>query len=332
MEYRDLPRIVAPDDGGDDLGPRPRQRRFPLARPGRLDARKIATVGMLALSLAAVIFYAGRQALDASVEWLQNQPRYQLPFGEIQLPEPPPDCFRGGTAAFLERVRRNAKEPEVVSLLKVDPVRLRNAFKAFPWVESVGEIERPPGGLVVHLKYRRPVAKVAVSGAGNFVLDAEGCVLPLEDIDAERVGRLIWIVGNGLTAPPRERAGTIWRTAPADSAEVEGLDRAVVEGAKLAAFLLDPSREADTPPDARVYSITVTEVRGDPVLFVVTDRTAQIQWGRGPGDEEPGELTAVEKWDLLVQQARRGLDQKDPHDLWLFNRSGMVYRPARPAR
>jgi hypothetical protein len=328
MEYRELPRIAAPDDDGDDLVPRP--RRFPLSRPGRLDVRKIATVGMLVLSLTAVVFYAGRQALDAAVEWLQNQPRYQFPFGDIELPDPPPSCFRGGSEAFLERVRLNAKEPEVVSLLKVDPVRLRAAFKSFPWVESVGEIERPPGELIVHLKYRRPVAKVNVAGAGQFVLDGEGCLLPLEDIDVERVGRLIWIVGNGLTAPPRERAGTIWRTATPGSTAGEALDRGVVQAAKLSSFLLDPAREAETHADARVYSITVTETRGEPSLFVETERKVQIHWGRGPGDEEPGELSAAEKWELLVQQARRGLDQKNPRDLWLFNRTGMVYRPARP--
>ena len=46
MEYRELPRIV-PDDDGDDLRPRP--RRFPLSRPGRLDVRKLAAVGMFSV-------------------------------------------------------------------------------------------------------------------------------------------------------------------------------------------------------------------------------------------------------------------------------------------
>ncbi len=330
MEYREPPRIVASDDDGGDADLT--RRRFPLARHGRLDTRKIAAAAMLALSLAAVVLYAGRQALDAAAQWLQTQPRYQLPFGDVQLPEPPPECFKGGTAAFLERVRRNAREPEVVGLLDLDPVRLRNAFKSFPWVADVGAIERPPGELIVHLKYRRPVAKVNVAGAGRFVLDREGCLLPLEDVDVERVGRLIWIVGWDLTAPPRDRVGTIWKTAAADSPAEEAVDRGVVEAAKLAGFLLEPSREAEAPADARVSAVTVQESRGKPVLFVETERKVQILWGRGPGDEEPGELTAEEKWEFLIRQARRGFDRNDPRDLWVFNRSGMVYRPARSGR
>ena len=328
MEYRELPRIVAPHDDGDDPGSRP--RRFPLARPGRLDLRKVATFAMLALSVAAVVFYAGRHALGTAMEWLQAQPRYQLPFVDIQLPEPPPDCFRGGKAAFLDRVRRNAKEPETLSLLKVDPARLRTAFKSFPWVAEVGEIERPPGGLVVHLKYRIPVAKVAVNRTGQFVLDREGCVLPLEETDTQRIPRLIWIVGKGLTAPPMERAGAVWKTATAESSDREALDRDVVQAARLAGFFLEPAREAEAQAEgaARISAITVMDPRLNAGLIVETEGRAQIHWGRGPGDEEPGEPTAAEKWDMLVRQAREGLGQKPRDGLWSFNRSGMVFRPA----
>ena len=331
MDYRELPRIVAPDDPGEDDPPRP--RRFPLSRPVRLDLRKVATVAMLALSLAAVLFYAGRHAIDSARAWLHAQPRYRLAFDRIELPEPPPDCFRGGTAAFLERVRRNAKEPETLGLLDVDPERLRNAFKSFPWVREVGAIERPPGGLVVHLSYRRPVATVAVAAAAQFVLDREGCILPIEDVDTAKMGRWIWIVGRELTAPPRDREGTIWKTAASDSPHGEALDRGVVQAARLAGFFLDPAREAEAEsnPALRVRSITVTDAKLNFSLFVVTVPGVQIHWGRGPGDEAPGEPTAEGKWALLAEQARRGLEQKEERDFWTFSRTGMVYKPYRPA-
>lgn len=328
MEYRELPRIVAPHDDGDEPGPRP--RRFPLARPGRLDLRKVATFAMLAVSLAAVVFYAGRHALGTAMEWLHAQPRYQLPFAKIRLPEPPPECFRGGASAFLERVRRNAKEPEILPLLDVDPARLRTAFKSFPWVAEVGAIERPPGELVVHLKYRRPVAKVGVNVAGQavrFYLDREGCVLPPDDIDRVSIDGLIWIVGDGLAAPPAERAGTIWKTSAADSAEREALDRDVVQAAKLAGFFLAPEREAEAAETVKVDHITVTAPRSNAGLIVTTKGKAQIRWGRGPGDEEPGELSAAEKWDFLVREARGGLDRTPGGGWWLFDRSRIVYRP-----
>lgn len=327
MEYRELPRIVGPDDGGEDPSPRP--RRFPLPRHGRLDVRKLATFAMLGLSLAGVMLYVGRQAVDSALTWLHAQPRYQLPFGGIQLPEPPPDCFRGGTAGFLDGVRRNANEPEVLSLLDVDAARLRNAFKSFPWVEEVGEIERPPGGLIVHLKYRRPVARVFITRDQQFVLDREGCVLRSKDIDAGRLGTLIWIVGQNLSAPPVEREGTIWKTATSESPNREALDRGVVQAAKLAGFFLDPARaaEAASLPAVQADVITVAAPKLNRGLFIETVGKIQIHWGRGPGDEEPGELSAAEKWDLLISQARMGMEQKDPLDMWVFEQSRIVYKP-----
>ena len=140
MDYRELPRIVAPDDPGEDDPPRP--RRFPLSRPVRLDLRKVATVAMLALSLAAVLFYAGRHAIDSARAWLHAQPRYRLAFDRIELPEPPPDCFRGGTAAFLERYHRAqiARNRRITRWAKDKLAEIRASGRPGADVEELPEI------------------------------------------------------------------------------------------------------------------------------------------------------------------------------------------------
>ena len=71
--------------------------RFDFVRTtGRLDLRRLLAALLLLVSVAVVVVYLGRQAVDSAIGWLQSQPRYQLRFDEIQLVTPPPDWFRGG--------------------------------------------------------------------------------------------------------------------------------------------------------------------------------------------------------------------------------------------
>lgn len=323
MEYRDRTRIVAPegDDDGEDFPGRP--RRFELARAaGRLDLRKVAVASGIVVTLLAVIFYAGGNAVAWLVGWLHRQPQYQLPFNQIELPVPPPECFRGGAAAFLERVRKNAKEPEVLSVLDVDPERLANAFKQFPWVERVELVEFPPRSLVVRLAYRKPVLRVLVGGTVELVLDREGCILPMDDIDVGKVGRLIRFSDPLLVAPSRDRVGLVWKTEKAD------LDRLVIEAARLADFLLDPAREAEAKanPALRVTYILPDRPPRNRGLFIQRGTQTYILWGFGPGYEAAAEPSAEEKWDIMVKQAKTGeLSQERPPGYWQFNHTGMVF-------
>ncbi|MDG3003048.1 hypothetical protein [Paludisphaera mucosa] len=328
MNYRDIPRIVA-SDGDDDAPEVPsRPRRFEFVRTtGRLDVRRLATACVLTACILAVLAYAGGHAVSSAVAWLHKQPRYQLRFDRIELPVPPPSCFRGGAATFLDRVRRNANEPEVLPVLDVDPDRIGDVFKHFPWVERVESIAFPPRGLVVRLAYRIPVARVQVTAADQVVLDREGCILPQQDIDTERLGRLISIQVHGLTLPDKDRVGKIWRTETAKTPERAAVDRGIVQAAKLAGFFLEPGREAEAVAEP---SLQVLAIHDDPKLnrgwFVQTTPGAFILWGRGPGDEQPGEPSAAEKWDMLAKRAQDGgLKPERPRDYWTFGRSGLSY-------
>lgn len=336
MEYREPSRIVAAgrrvDELNDDAEAPRRARRFDFARPaGRIDARRVAAALLLLLSIVLAFVYVGGRLLNGAVDWLHRQPRYQLPFNQIQLVPPPPSCFRGGAPAFLERARSNADESEVLPLLDLAPDRVELVFKRFPWVERVDSIERPPGGLVVHLAYNEPVAKILFPAGEQFALDRQARILPPEDLDVDCAEGLIRINGLGIVPPSTPRAGLVWKTDSADSAEV---DRGVAQAARLAGFLLDPDRRglAENTPALRVLVIATTESNGRG-LFVQNAEGTMILWGGAPGEERPGEPTAAEKWRLLVAKAKSdGLRRGDRGDYWAFVHNDLRYMKTAPPR
>jgi len=329
MDHREPSRIVAAggrSDGlNDDADTPPRARRLAFARPaGRLDARRAVAALLVFLSVALVLVYMGGRLVDRAVRWLHDQPRYQLPFNQIELVPPPPSCFRGGVAAFLERARENVGESEVLPLLDLEPGRVELVFKRFPWVERVEAIDHPPGGLVVHLNYNEPVAKVLFPTGEQFALDRRARILPPEDLNVECAGGLIQISGRRITPPASTRAGLVWKTESADAAEI---DRGVVQAAGLAGFLLEPERrrQADEIPALRVLVISTTESEGRG-LFVQNAEGTMILWGRGPGDERPGEPSALDKWELLTAKAKaEGIRRGNPGDYWAFVRNDLKY-------
>lgn len=329
MDHREPSRIVAAgrrSDGlNDDAESPPRAR--PLAftrRAGRVDARRAVAALLVVLSVGLVLVYMGGRLVDRAIHWVHGRPRYQLPFDKIELVPPPPPCFRGGAPAFLERARKNVGESEVLPLLDLAPGRIELVFKRFPWVERVDAIHRPPGGLVVHLTYNEPVAKVLFPTGEQFALDRRARILPPEDLDVGCAGDLIKINGRRITPPASTRAGLVWKTESADSAEV---DRGVIQAAGLAGFLLEPERrrQADETHALRILVIETTESEGRG-LFVLNAEGAMILWGRGPGEERPGEPSALDKWELLTAKAKaEGIRPGDPGDYWAFVRNDLKY-------
>src|SRR5262249_50328102 len=157
-----------------------------------------ARVGLLVLAIAAGVggfTYFGSRAIRASIAWLQSQAPYQILFKDIQLVESPPAWYRGGTAAFLESVRRNAHESASLPLLGLTPKRVKLAFLQNAWVDGVLRVGYPPQGISVEMRFRHPVARVRVSRAEQFLVDEQAIILPLQDVDLERLGPLIDIVG-----------------------------------------------------------------------------------------------------------------------------------------
>lgn len=334
MEYREPSRIVASERRAEglieDADSPSRLRRFEFVRPkGRLEARRLVAALLLLVSVALVVFYLGRQAVDAAVGWLHGQPRYQLRFDEIQLVKPPPAWFRGGAPAFLERVRQTANEPEVLSLLELEPGRIERAFKLFPWVKTVESIAFPPRTIEVRLAYNEPAAVVQIGTVDQVVLDRRAIVLPVEDIDTAKVGRTILINGRGIVAPPSNRLGLIWKTETPDRPELAQVDRYVVQAAKLAGFLLKPQRqrEAESAPSLRILAIIASGSMNERWLFIQNAENVLILWGEAPGDERPGDPSAEEKWRILVDKAKaKAIEPQNKPGYWVFSNADLRYR------
>ncbi|MGC8640528.1 MAG: hypothetical protein ACP5XB_11700 [Isosphaeraceae bacterium] len=341
MEYREPPRIAAAErrlDGAlDDPGPRPRPRHFEFAHAQRqLDSPRLAFAILLAMVALAVAGYLVSQFSRTAIDWLHQQPRYQFRFDDIELVPPPPDWFRGGAKAFLKQVRENAKEAEVLRVLELhkgesDKDQILLDFKKFPWVEDAPRVEYPPRSIRAHLVYRVPVARMWFPQTLPVYLDREGCLLPVEDIDLERLGPLIRITGAGLErAAAGNRPGLAWRSSAA-GAEAVRLEESLKDAAALAGFILAPEhvKEAAELPALRIIRIEAAEPRG---LWLenacVLDQRGQdivpsmILWGEAPDKEAPGSLKASEKWDILKNWAKNSARRRLPeHDYWEFSKS-----------
>ena len=148
--------------------------------------------------------------------WLGEQPAYQVPFASIVLDPPPPGWYRGGSAGFLEDVRRRARMPETVAVLGLEPEELKHVFERSPWTEEVIRISYPPRGVNVALKYRVPVAIVVTDDLKKYVVNSSAVILAgdekevdLEPLEKER--GLLRITGQGLVEPSYSEPGVAWQ-------------------------------------------------------------------------------------------------------------------------
>jgi hypothetical protein len=332
MEYREPPRTATSQARLDgmigDPDSRPRFRRFEFRGNERqLDLPRVLIAILTAMGTVALIAYLGLQAARSAVRWLHQQPLYQVRFQDIRLRQEPPSWFRGGTETFLRQVRERSKEAEVLSVLDLNPGRLKRDFKESPWVEEVVRIEYPPQGIVVDLVYKRPVATHSSAPGAEVILDRNGHILPAEDIDTNELGPLIKITGKLLQASTENRSGGIWKSG-APGAEATRLEHCIREAASLAGFFQEPERAGDrsSTPALHILSIFATDPRG---LFVQTAEGVMILWGETPAKEPAGSLTSQEKWEILKKWAgsnsRRELL---PGGYWTFTRSDL--RPVEP--
>jgi hypothetical protein len=307
MEHRDPPRITAGDrrfdEAVEEVGGRFRLRQFDPTAPDRrqVGVRHASLIGIAALAVLAGLFYLASHASRAAVNWLHHQANYQLPFDEIHLVGEPPPWYRGGAHEFLERVRRGARESERISVFEVGPERLSLAFKKYAWVEDVINVVYEPGRILVTLRYRRPVARVALPDGQRHIVDENGIILAPEDVDLEQLGPLIKISGDGISAPADPRPGVLWK-AKTGATEMASGEPRILAAAKLAGFLrAEPRiREAAASPALRILEIIATEFSGRG-LFILNAELAEIHWGKAPGDESPGAITGAEKWLMLVR-------------------------------
>ena len=264
--------------------------------------RRLARVGAVLLGLG-VVGYGLIVGVGAAVAWLDRRPTYRFDFGTIDLEPPPPKVIGLSAPEFLERVRARSNWPESSSVLETDLQALSAAFALHsPWVEAVEGIETAyPDRVVVHLKYRRPVARVIAEVGSTIVVDRQGYVLPVDDLERGRVSGLVRLQLVRVVRSPHAletRPGR--RIAPPDSPT----EARAMAASALAGFVLD--REESARPGGPPRLLIIDSTRGPDALAALADLDGDgrhspsadiwLDWGSAPGSEPTGEPSAEAKW------------------------------------
>ena len=345
MQSRELPRIVSAEattregPSQEKVSSRTRFARLDFVRTTRrLDWFRLVLTFLLVGTGLWITGYFGWWAIRNAVDWLHDQPKYQLPFNEIQLVPAAPDWILGGDRTVLQGILKNAEEDSVLSVPSLEPGRLTQAFKKSPWVSEEQKIRfGHPNQVVVELRYRRPIAAVECASERLVVLDEEGVILPNDQIDLEVVSlarptggdakALIRIVRNTKSDPKDRSPGITWRTNPIDAPLTES-DQNVLSAARLAGFFVRETKRPTGPATAEFRVNTIYTNDGDVRnrgLFVKAADSVLFQWGPAPDEEVPGTPTAQEKWTMMRDwadsQPRPRLPKND--DYWKFQKSGL---------
>lgn len=302
MQERETPRPITSEPAVEaprPTGPRPFSRL--VASPA---TRRPAIARLLMAAVAGVALLLGLVALSkrtalAVAAWLYSQPDYYQAFRAIELDPPSPPWIKSGRQGLLDQVRAQSGQPEWIPVLSLDLTELERAFKLHsPWVARVERIERAyPNHLRVRLRYREPVGETLWlhrTDLKPIVVDGDGVILPLDDLERSAAGQLIGIVAERPPADPQP--GRFWDTIEPQGGLTQP-DTKIAAAARLAAFFKDRQTQAATrSPLLSIVQINPGYARG--LVAVAADKT-EIVWGDPPGSEPPGELSADSKWTLL---------------------------------
>ena len=172
---------------------------------------------------------------------------------------------------------------------------IATAFGRHPWVKKVERVRLSPGARVeLDITFRRPVAMVEAGRGKYYPIDADAVLLPPSDFSRADIQRYP-LIENPSTLP-QGPAGTYWG------------DLMVLGAARLAAHLLHASdANASHWEQLNLASIqlprrTTAEVDIEEIHYrLITKDGSRILWGRAPGTDHPGELTAEQKIGRLTQ-------------------------------
>ena len=230
----------------------------------------LAAMGLVLFNVAPV--------LKSFLPDLNKEPEYRLRSSQIEVTQPP----HWVPHDLIEQVLEHADLPHELSLLDNHLAQeVAEAFQLHPWVEEVVSVRKSfPAKLTVQLTYRKPVAMVQVK-QGMYPIDGASILLPPADFSVADT-KLYPVITN-VRSTPQGPAGTPWG------------DSLVAGGAKLAEAL---------GPHWKKLQLTAIDcqrpakpVSGDDDSFyvLVAQGGSRILWGRGPGSDNPGELTTEQK-------------------------------------
>lgn len=339
MEHREPPRIGRSEGPTRDatepagaprfarLVPPPHARRLVLSRLG------------LALLVGALALFAGSRLVEFLRSWVDRQPTYRLDFDQVVLDPPPPNWLRGGKDAFLRRIPIDPSKNHQTSVLDIELDGLLKRVTLNCWVKNVVSIRRSyPNRLEIRLEYRIPVMRVSPAGGPDVAVDAEGNVLPMEDLDPRALGPLPRLLG--IEKPPPEgNLGKVWK-ARDEKSGLEIDENRVVKAAKLAQFLKSVRAGKDLPSPLPLNNeISVNPDEHVPrenlwlgVGGLKNETSFWVHWSYIPESEIDLKVSAEEKWRRLVDWVKQGELAEMKGRYLIFTESGIVKRQQKPPR
>lgn len=210
---------------------------------------------------------------------LSARAEYRLSARQIRLvPEPHGPVPQN----LLEQICDRERLPQELSVLDTNlVVTLGEAFSRNPWIEKVISVRKSyPAQVAVEVRYRQPVGMVQVKG-GRIPIDARGVILPAGDFTAADLNRYPMI--QGVNSSETLRIGRPWKNP------------SLLAAARLAQLLAPKWNELHLQS---IYVTGRTATVGDESSVVLELRAvggSKVIWGREPGSEHPGELTASQK-------------------------------------
>lgn len=194
----------------------------------------------------------------------------------------PPAWFQGDVAMSITLTVQEIAGDDPFEQRQL--ARITHALADCGWFERINQVRRiPPNVIEIDAEFVRPFAMIRGDDA-DFLVDPLARRLPMQ-VDSNKAQRqFIVVTGAAVHTPPR--LGEHW----------PGSD--VIAGLQLI-------RLVDAAPwRHQVSAIDVSGYRWHRTVAIETDRATSINFEHAPGEEEPLELSAEQKLQLLAHNYR----------------------------
>ncbi len=276
---------------GDELGEDSAETAGPSA-VAQVRRRVFRPAGLFLLAIVAAVAVVGPRLADRLPD-LSGRAEYRLRAENIHLTQRP-HWVPHDLVAEVAKLEQWDEKP--ISLLEESCCQdIAAAFARHPWVKTVERVRLRPGARVeMEIAFRRPVAMVEAGQGKYYPVDADAVLLPPADFSRADIKRYP-LIENPSTLP-QGPAGSYWG------------DLMVLGAARLAEHLLQAHDGKTTHWEhLNLASIqlprrTTAELDIKAIQYrLVTKDGSWILWGRAPGTDHPGELTAEQKIGRLTQ-------------------------------
>ncbi len=219
---------------------------------------------------------------------LSGRPEYQVGPDQVTISPPPrwipPDLTKQVFAQAGLSETNSLQDPSLSE-------RIAAGFHTHPWIERVISVRKSfPARVHVEVIYREPVAMVKGID-GHYPIDKNGVLLPARDFSDSDVERFPVI--EQVASVPMGKLGEPWG------------DPAVAGAAELAAVLNKERegkrwwQELDLTSILVPRRVALADGIDELQYELRTSGGSEIQWGRAPKSQHPGELTVAQKIERL---------------------------------